>query len=191
MQSEVRRMILRGGKEPATVPIKKQEERVVKPKRYGNLTYEERCQIEALKKSGLSIGLIAEQLGRGRTSIYREIRRNSGKRGYRHKQAQEKTTARRRAVSSVPWRFTPERWAEVVEELKEGSCPKQISGRFHLEGQPVSRQQIYNFIHADRRTGGNLWTKLRRRGKKPIKKGKSHAGRGHIPGRVGISGASG
>ena len=80
------------------------------PRSYRHLTYEERCQIEALKKSGLSIGLIAEQLGRDRTTIYREIRRNSGKRGYRHKQAQEKTKARRRAASSVLWRFTDKRW---------------------------------------------------------------------------------
>ena len=65
------------------------------PKSYCHLTYEERCQIEALKKSGHSIGLIAEQLVRDRTTIYREIRRNSGKRGYRHKQAQGKTKARR------------------------------------------------------------------------------------------------
>ena len=116
------------------------------PKSYCHLTYEERCQIEALKKSGLSVVLIAEQLGRHRATIYREINRNSGKRGYRHKQAQEKTKTRRRAASSVPWRFTPVRWAEVVTELKGGLSPEQISGRFQLEGRPVGRQQIYNFV---------------------------------------------
>ena len=157
------------------------------PKSYCHLTYEERCQIEALKKSGLSVVLIVEQLGRHRATIYREINRNSGKRGYRHKQVQEKAKTRRRAASSVPWRFTPVLWAEVVKELEDGLSPEQISGRFQLERRPVGRQQIYNFVHADRRAGGDLWTKLRRRGKKPNKKGKSHAGRGHIPGRVDIS----
>ena len=157
------------------------------PKSYCHLTYEERCQIEALKKSGLSVVLIAEQLGRHRATIYREINRNSGKRGYCHKQAQEKTKTRRRAASSVPWRFTPVRWAEVVKELEDGLSLEQIIGRFQLERRPVGRQQTYNFVHADRRAGGDLWTKHRRRGKKPNKKGKSHAGRGHIPGRVDIS----
>ena len=38
------------------------------PKSYRHLTYEDRCQIEALKKSGLSIALIAEQLGRNRAT---------------------------------------------------------------------------------------------------------------------------
>ena len=42
------------------------------PKSYRHLTYEERYQIEALKKSGISIGLIAAQLSRDRTTIYRE-----------------------------------------------------------------------------------------------------------------------
>ena len=100
------------------------------PKSYRHLTYEERYQIEALKKSGISIGLIAEQMGCDRTTIYREIRRNSGKRGYRHKQVQEKTKARCRSASSGPWRFTPLRWAEVVKDLEDGFSPQQISGRF-------------------------------------------------------------
>ena len=109
------------------------------PKSYCHLTYEERCQIEALKKSGFFVVLIAEQLGRHRATIYREINRNSGKRGYRHKQAQEKMKTRRRAASSVPWRFTPVRWAELVKELEDGLSPEQISGRFQLEGRPVAR----------------------------------------------------
>ena len=49
------------------------------PKSYRHLTYEERCQIEALKKSEISVALIAEQLGRNRATIYREVNRNSGK----------------------------------------------------------------------------------------------------------------
>ena len=58
--------------------------------------------------------------------------------------------------------------------------PQQISGRFRSQGRPVGWQQIFNVIHADRRTGGDLWTNLRRRGKKLNWKGGRHAGRGHI-----------
>ncbi len=71
------------------------------PKGYHHLTYEERCQIEALKKSGLSRGAIAQQLGRDRSTVYREIKRNTGGRGYHHKQAQRMTETHRRAASSV------------------------------------------------------------------------------------------
>ena len=62
-----------------------------------------------------------------------------------------------------------------------------ISGRQSLKGQPIGRQRIYNHVHADRRSGGELIQYLRRRSKKPNSKGKSHAGRGHIPDRVDIS----
>ena len=43
-----------------------------------------------------------------------------------------------RSASSVPWRFTPVRWAEVVTELKDGLSPEQTSGRFQLEGDQWS-----------------------------------------------------
>ena len=46
---------------------------------------------------------------------------------------------------------------------------------------------FYNLIQAVRGTGGDLWKHLRRRGKKPNRKGESHAGWDHIPGRVEIS----
>ena len=158
------------------------------PKGYHHLTQPERCQIYALRKSGLSQGAVARQLGRCRSVISREIRRNSGERGYRHAQAQRKAEERRRAASSVPRKLTPERWAKVTERLEEGWSPEQISGRLRLEDPGMAgRQRIYDRIRADRGNGGGLWKHLRRRGKKPNWKGGRHSGRGHIPGRVDIS----
>ena len=46
-------MMLRNDQETVTIPIQKKV-RPALPKGYRNLTYEERCQIEALKKSGIS-----------------------------------------------------------------------------------------------------------------------------------------
>ena len=90
-------------------------------KSYRNVSYDERCQISTLLKVGLSTGSIARELGRDRTTIHREIKRNSGKRGYRHKQADEKAKARRRAASCAPWRFTPEMRTKVEARLKPGT----------------------------------------------------------------------
>ena len=158
------------------------------PEGYRHLTYAERCQIHALMKSGHSNGAIARQLGRDRTTVWREVRRNSGKRGYRHGQAQGKAEGRRSAASSVPRRMTPDLWRMVEERLAEGWSPEQISGRLRKEGHPMAgRQWIQRHVHADRRAGGRLWRHLRRRGKRPNRKGGAHAGRGHIPGRVDIS----
>jgi len=39
------------------------------PKGYRHLTYAERCQIHALRKSGHSNAAIARQLGRDRTTV--------------------------------------------------------------------------------------------------------------------------
>jgi len=71
------------------------------PKGYRHLTYGERCQIYATGKSGLSGAVIARRPGRDRTTVWREVRRNPGKRGQRHGQAQGKAEARRSAASYV------------------------------------------------------------------------------------------
>ena len=55
---------------------------------YKQLTYEQRCQIYALKNIGKSQQAIAEQIGINQSSISRELQRNTGQRGYRFKQAQ-------------------------------------------------------------------------------------------------------
>lgn len=57
---------------------------------YKHLTYEQRCQIYALKGRGDSVTEIARALGVSHSTISRELKRNSGRRGYRYKQAQEK-----------------------------------------------------------------------------------------------------
>ena len=57
-------------------------------KTYEQLTYEQRCQIYALNKADLSQNEIAEQLSVNQSTISRELNRNTGKRGYRIKQAQ-------------------------------------------------------------------------------------------------------
>ena len=62
--------------------------RDVTMKHYKQLTYEQRCQIEALKKSGHSQRHIGRVVGVDQGTISRELRRNTGQRGYRHKQAQ-------------------------------------------------------------------------------------------------------
>ncbi len=157
------------------------------PEGQRHLTHTGRSRIHALMESGLSGGAIARQLGRSPSSVPRGIRRNGGARGQRHARAQRRSEARRRAAASVPSRMTPEPVALVEGRLAEGWSPEQVAGRLRLEGHPVAgRQWIYRHVHAGRRAGGGLWRHLRRRGKRPNRKGGAHAGRGHIPGRVDI-----
>ena len=54
---------------------------------YQHLSLAERYYIEIERKMEVSINQIAKAIGRSQSTISREIRRNTGQRGYRHKQA--------------------------------------------------------------------------------------------------------
>jgi len=155
---------------------------------YHHLAHDERCHIRVLMSRGVSMREIARDLGRSPATISREVARNRGGRGYRHRQAQDRATQRRREASGVPRKMTPDRWQAVEARLREGWSPEQIEGRYRLEGEAMaSHEWIYRHVRRDRRAGGDLYRCLRRRGRKPNWKGGRHAGRGHIPGRVDIS----
>ena len=61
---------------------------------YTQLTAEERYHIYTMLGQEVSLRQIAKGMGRSHTSLSREIRRNKGDRGYRHKQAHRKAQAR-------------------------------------------------------------------------------------------------
>lgn len=153
---------------------------------YQHLTYELRCQIYALKSKGLLQKEIAMQLNVDAATISREIKRNSGARGYRFKQAQEKAESRRREASSKPKRMTESMVKVIDSKLEVKWSPEQISGVLQANGTPISHESIYRHVWADKCSGGELYKHLRRTGKKYNYKAGSKAGRGCIPGRVDI-----
>jgi len=65
-----------------------------------HLVYQKRCQIDAYLSMSMSQAAIAHKLGVYRSTVSREMRRNSGKGGYRYKQAQEFAHQRRTSYSS-------------------------------------------------------------------------------------------
>ena len=157
-------------------------------KGYRHLTYGSRCQIYALRKSGMSIRGVARSLGVSASTVSRELRRNCGLRGYRMKQAQRLSAARRRLASSRPRKLTAELWVWIEGKLRLDWSPQQIAGRMRLEGGPsVGKTWIYRQVWKDRADGGTLHRHLRRRGKKANRRGRRGAGRGVIPGRVDIA----
>jgi len=56
---------------------------------YQQLTLEERSMIYGFCKAGFSNNQIAQELGRHKSTIGRELKRNKGMKGYRPKQANE------------------------------------------------------------------------------------------------------
>ena len=156
-------------------------------KTYNQLTYEQRCQIYALKKIGMSQNKIAKQLNVSQSTISREFSRNTGKRGYRIKQAQS-FADKRRLLSSKPTKMTTNLVALIESKLGVLLSPEQISGWLRVECNIfISHESVYLHIWSDKRRGGQLFKYLRRKGKayQPRSKDKQ-AGRGFIRNRVSI-----
>lgn len=153
---------------------------------YKQLTYEQRCQIEALNKSGMTQQEIAEVVGVSQPTISRELRRNRGERGYRHKQAHHKATERKNNATKAK-KMTSSMIALVEEKLRAKWSPEQISGwLLEEQGEALSHERIYQHIWDDKRAGGGLHTHLRRRGKNYQKRSNGKNSRGQIRNRVSI-----
>lgn len=161
-------------------------------KGYKQLTYEQRCQIYALRKRGLSSRQIGADIGVSHETVLREVRRNGGGRGYRYKQAEEKSRTRRRR-SRKPRKLTKALAALVEEKLSLQWSPEQIAGWLKRQdsavtgGPTVSHETIYRHIWRDKKEGGGLWLNLRRRARRYQRRGKDGKTlRGRILGRVDI-----
>lgn len=158
------------------------------PEGYHHLTRDLRCQLYTLKKRGDSVLTISKELKLHRSTLYREFKRNSGLRGYRFKQANEKAIERRRTASCQKHKMTKLLTSIIEEKMALQWSPVQISGWLKLQNdsQAVSYESIYQYIWADKRKGGVLYKDLRHSGKKYNKRSKGSAGRGYIPNRVDI-----
>lgn len=149
--------------------------------------YIERTLIRRWIQEKFGIREIARRLGRSPSSISREIRRNSGGRGYRPKQAQSKAEIRARRPGAR--RLTDVIKRDITEKLSLGWSPDAICGHAAIEGRPhVCKETVYKHIYEDARNGGNLWMRLPRSKRKRRRRcpRTDTAGRGKIPGRVDI-----
>lgn len=151
---------------------------------YTQLTREERYQIYILKKDNYSQTEISDLLGRDKSTISRELSRNRGLKGYRPKQAHHLAVARR--ISKARSRLDREVWQQVEALVRQEWSPEQIVGRLEMEqGVSISHEWIYQYIYADKRSGGDLYRYLRCQ-KKRRKRYGSYDRRGIIPNQVSI-----
>jgi IS30 family transposase len=139
-----------------------------------HLTFEERQFLYRLKRKGVSKVEVARLMGRDRSTIYRELGRNSGQRGYRPKQAQRLADERRLACRRSHKMDEPDVHHYVQEKLEKRWSPDQIAGRVRRDfprarGRWLSRQTIYDWINGQMPEWHAL---LRRGGRAPEKRGK-------------------
>ena len=130
---------------------------------YQQLSAEERFLIAALRYHRVSGPEIAKVLGRHRSTIWRETRRNvaSHDGAYRSVRAHEQAIARRRR-SRRNGRFGRAELVRVEALLQEKWSPEQIAGYLRRSGELlISHETIYQHVWRDWKAGGTLHLHLR------------------------------
>ena len=148
---------------------------------YQHLSQTERYQIYILMKDGKTQSQIAQLMDRHKSTISRELARNTGNRGYRPRQAcllaQERSLGSRNATQ-----ITIAEWGKTVDCLLEKWSPVQIANQVG-----ISHETIYRHVYADKAAGGSLYQQLRCQKKRKKRYASGRERRGQIIGRRPIS----
>ena len=122
---------------------------------YQQLTREERYQIQALKTQGARQADIARRLNRSRSTISRELRRNSTHSEalgtyYSAVHAEQRVAARRKLKRQSQRRIRGELRELVEQKLRLAWSPEQISGRLRHElAIKLSHETVYQHVLRD------------------------------------------
>ena len=153
---------------------------------YKHLTREQRYAIYLGKQKGETLETIARSIGVHKSTVSREVRRNSTPNGKyvwnkAHGMAESRlcrTPGNRRLDDVLKWR--------IVELIRnEQRSPRQISGRLKREGISVSHETVYAIIRKD--GSGELASHCRHRMKYRRKASRRHETRAtNIRNRVSI-----
>jgi len=155
---------------------------------YNQITDGERYTISMLRIARYSVTEISKVLGRHRSTIYREVSRNSTTRdaGERWTYCPSKAQKRRNGKLRQSRRgrhHTHEQYARVDHLLRQQLSPQQVANLLKKEGEfVISFQTIYRHVRRDWKAKGTLYQELRHR----YKRRKRHYGlerRGRLPGK--------
>ena len=121
------------------------------PKAYKHLSQEDREVIANMLSGGSSLGEIAKTVGRDRSTISRELNRNSPPERRRYVPCRAHARAcERKAKANKHERLKNDLVRQYVKDgLAEGWSPEQISGRIRIDhpGQTINHEAIYQFIY--------------------------------------------
>lgn len=134
---------------------------------YSHIDLDERRKIARWRMAGMTVGVIAEKLGRHRSTVFREIKRNTfidravaDLSGYYCVTAHDMACERRLKLRKLA-RFSHVRQS-VIDRIMHGWSPQQIAGRMRLERHPisVSHETIYKFAYSADGDAIKLWRHL-------------------------------
>ncbi len=148
--------------------------------KYNHLSQNERYQIFALMKAGLNKTQVALTLGRSKSTISREIERNSGLKGYRPKQASLKSEVRSLGCRNAK-KVSVDTLKSAFDLVRQEWSPEQIAGTMN-----ISHETVYRHVYADKECGGKLFMHLRSQKKRRKRYASGRQRRGQIPNRRSI-----
>jgi len=148
------------------------------------LTSGERNTNSALRTQGLSPSEIADEMGRHRSTLYRELKRNACNDGrYRVSKALSRTTGRR-SRSRRNRQFSHEDFKIIKQYIRKKWSPMQVASTLKMSKVlSIRHETIYKYIWADKASGGKLYRHLRQSQKKRRKRYKSNDSRGILAGK--------
>ena len=136
---------------------------------YTHFTLDERVFLQKLLEKKYGIGEIARSLGRSPSSVSREIKRNSSKKGYHSWRAQSQAVARRRKACSPGRLKEGTKLGDFVrEKLKQYWSPECIAAIWNRDhpDDHVGFITIYRWLKKGLLVGFSRKTHLRRKGKR-------------------------
>ncbi len=157
-------------------------------KKYKQLTYKERYQIYALIKEGFNYSQIANNIGYSKSTISREIKRNSDNKNTYHPDSAsvEAFVRHKNKAKFIKIDKACEKWIRKL--LKLDWTPEQIAGRLKEQRiANITHEAIYQYIYKNKANGGRLYLHLVRKMKKYNKRSGIYNSRGDIKNRVSIS----
>lgn len=157
---------------------------------YKQLGYEERIKLAALRQSQSSLTQIAEALGRSKSTISRELRRNQAPPGqYWPDTAELLTQERRRRGCRIDHNESLKDFI-VTKLCCHYWTPEQIAGYLKHRQQdipPVSHETIYSWLYEKPQRQEKLWKFLtRHKAKRGLRKSKAGGRVRIIPDRTSI-----
>lgn len=152
---------------------------------YRQITAPERYTLGLLRQRGETRAAIARLLGRHRSTIGRELRRNRAHSDGTYRPQLADWYARgRRSHARRNRRFTPLQWRRIQGLLREDWSPEQVAGWLRRHGElAISHETIYRYIWADKRAGGTLYQHLRVARKQRRKRYGRYDSRGRLAGK--------
>src|ERR1700722_3185244 len=119
-------------------------------RQYRHLTGQDRIKLYEYLFAGEAIDKIANYLGFHKSTIYRELERNSSRHGYRPDWASQQYLSRK---FHHPFKLDKQPQLEefIIARLEEGWSPQQIAGRLKKSAGKcvISHETIYAYIYSE------------------------------------------